>query len=262
MEFEKNVYEQIKKIILECGSILLNANRDDLNIQNKEGNHNYVTDYDILIQNKIKEELLNLIPSAGFIGEEDFKAGTVINNEYIFIVDPIDGTTNFSRGIGMSSISIALLKNGNPFMGFCYNPYLDELYEAKKGNGAYLNGKSIHVSDKLLKDGLLLCGHSSYYDDLREKSLEYQHKFALIASDYRRFGSGVIEICNIASGKAELYFELKLMPWDYAAASLILTEAGGVIKTMDGNDIDYFNSSSIIACNGKDDYLSILNKDV
>ena len=78
----------------------------------------------------------------------------------------------------------------------------------------------------------------------------------LKASDFRRFGSAVIEICNVASGKAELYFELKLMPWDYAAASLILEEAGGVITTIDGNDIQYFEPTSVIVSNGVEDYLN------
>ena len=257
MKFEDKIYNGIKNIILECGEMILNANRDELNIHNKEGNNNVVTYYDVLVQNTLKKKLLELIPTAGFLGEEeDLKFG--IDNEYVFIVDPIDGTVNFSRNICLSAISIALLKDGEPFIAFCYNPYLNELYEAKKNNGAYLNGKKIHVSDKTLKEGLVICGCAPYYDELRKKSIEIQGKLTLIASDYRRFGSAVIDICSVASGKGEFFFELKLMPWDYAAASLILTESGGIIKTIDGEDIQYYNSTSIIASNGKEDYLKYI----
>ncbi len=251
------IYEKIKELIVECGKLLLNVDYDNIDIQNKEGINNLVTGYDFLIQNKLKEELLKLIPDAGFIGEEE-DCNNNINNKYVFIVDPIDGTVNFARNIKLSAISIALLKDGFPIFGVCYYPYTNDLYEAIKDNGAFLNGKKISVSNRKLKDGILLCGCAPYFGDLREKSLTIQKKFAMVASDYRRFGSAVIEICSIANGGAELYFELKLMPWDYAAASLILEEAGGKITTMDGKNIQYFEPTSIIASNGVEDYLKYI----
>ena len=257
MEPFDSVSAGIRKTIIECGKLVLDANRDNLNIQNKEGNNNYVTEYDILIQNKLKKELLELLPEAGFLGEEN-DVHKNIDNEYVFVVDPIDGTANFSRDLKLSIISVALLKNGVPYLGFCYNPYVDELYEAKSGHGAFLNGNKIHVSKRNLKNGIVFCGSSPYYDDLRKKSLEIQRIYASIASDFRRFGSAAIEICNVASGKAELYYELKLMPWDYAAAALILKEAGGIIKTVAGDEIQYFNPSSILASNNVEDYFKYI----
>ena len=251
------IYNKIKDIVLECGDYLVNADYNDLDIENKEGNHNIVTKYDKLVQSKLKEELLSLIPDASFIGEEGDNDINK-NNKYKFIVDPIDGTTNFSRDFKMSAISVALLENNELIIGICYNPYTSELYEAQKGKGAYLNKKRIYVSNKYLKDGIVFGGSSPYYSELRKKSLEIQNKFASVASDYRRFGSAVIEICSVASGKAEVYFELKLMPWDYAAASLILTEAGGKITTIDGENIQYNNPTSILASNGKEDYLKYI----
>ena len=158
----------------------------------------------------------------------------------------------------MSAISVALLKDNEPIIGICYNPYINELYEAKKDNGAYLNGKKIHVSNKKLKDGILISGCSPYYDELREESLRIQNIYAKVASDYRRFGSAVIDICNVASGKAEVYFELKIMPWDHAAAGLILTEAGGSISNLDGEKIQYDKPTSIIVSNGVEDYLEYI----
>lgn len=255
---EQKIIGKIKEIVIECGNIITNANHNELGIKNKEGNNNIVTKYDVLVQEKLRKELLKLIPNASFIGEENDYLNN-IDSEYSFIVDPIDGTTNFSRNIKMSAISVAILKYGKPIVGICYNPFTNELYEAQKGKGAYLNGKPIHVSTKKLEEGIVLCGCAPYYNDLRKKSLEIQGKYASIASDYRRFGSAVIEICSIASGKAELYFELKLMPWDYAAASLILEESGGIITTIKGEKIQYIKPTSVIASNGVEDYLKYLN---
>lgn len=130
---------------------------------------------------------MTLVPVAIFIGEEsDDYVRKNQTDKYVFIVDPIDGTTNFSRGLKISAISVALLKNDQPIIAVCYNPYLKEIYTAIKGYGAYLNDKKIHVSNKKLKEGILLSGCSPYYDDLRTKSLDIHKKLLLIASDYRR----------------------------------------------------------------------------
>lgn len=251
--------DKMKKIIIDCGELILNAENKDLEITLKDGNNNIVTQYDELIQKQLKSKLLSLLPEANFMGEEGNDSDNVLNKGYTFIIDPIDGTTNFSRNIKMSAISVALLKDTKPILGMCYNPYLKEMYIAQKGKGAFLNGKRIHVSKKYLKNGILLCGCAPYYDNLRSESLAIQKKLSLIASDYRRFGSAVIELCSIASGKAELYFELKLQPWDYAAAGLILEEAGGKITTIEGKQIQYNTSSSIVASNGMEDYFKYIN---
>ena len=250
------IYEKMKMIVKDCGKLIKDVS-GDFDIQEKEGNNNIVTKYDVLIQQKLEEELLKLMPDAVFIGEEgDEKKES--KKGYKFIVDPIDGTTNFSRNLNNSAISVALLKDEEPIIGICYIPYTDELYEARKGFGAYLNGKKIHVSNKTLKNGIVFSGCAPYYDELRKRTLEVQCVFASIASDFRRFGSAVIEICSVASGKAELYFELRLMPWDFAAAGLILEEAGGVLTTMEGKKPTYDGPTSLMATNGVEDYLKYL----
>lgn len=251
--------EKIKKIVNEYGEIIVDVDRKTLDVELKEGNNNIVTNYDKLVQNILKEKLTELVPDSIFIGEENGDYTKKFEtNKYVFIVDPIDGTTNFYRNLKMSAISVALLKNGQVIIGVCYNPYLKEMYTAIKGCGAFLNNKKIHVSNKKLKDGILLAGCAPYYNDLRKKSLDIQNKLSLIASDYRRYGSAVIELCNIASGKAELYFELKLMPWDYAAASLIVQEAGGKITTINGEEIQYNYPTSIVASNMVEDYIKYI----
>lgn len=252
-----DLLESIKKIVVECGSIMIGADYNNLGIEEKDGNNNIVTKYDVMIQEMLKTKLLELVPSAIFIGEEGFFSSDV-ESEYAFIVDPIDGTLNFSRNLALSAISVALLKNDKPYIAVCYNPYINELYYAMSGKGAFLNGNRIHVSDKNLKNGIVSCGCAPYYDDLRKQSLKLVNKFASVASDFRRFGSAVIEICNVACGKVEVYFELKLMPWDYAAASLILTEAGGVITTIEGSSIQYYNPTSVLVSNGVENYLEYI----
>ena len=130
MNLNDEICEKIKKVVLESGKIILDANRMDLNVKEKDGNNNIVTKYDVLVQNKLKKELLEIMPEAGFLGEEDFEKD--IENEYVFVVDPIDGTTNFARNLKVCAISVALLQNQKPVFGVCYNPYTNELYEAKK----------------------------------------------------------------------------------------------------------------------------------
>ena len=253
---DKLVYE-IENIVRLSAKQIENVKKETIEIECKEGIGNIVTQYDKKVQIELKERLLKLLPNASFIGEEN-DYGTIVNSGYTFIVDPIDGTTNFSRGLSLSAISVALLKDGKPYIGVCYNPYIDEMFVSQKGKGAYLNGNIIHVSNKKLQEGLLLTGNAPYYADMREKSLITLNKLAMIASDFRRFGSAVIDLCTIASGRAELYFELKVQPWDFAAAMLILDEAGGKVTQMNGENMEFDKAVSIFASNNQEDYLKYL----
>ena len=253
---DKLVYE-IENIVRLSAKQIENVKKETIEIECKEGIGNIVTQYDKKVQIELKERLLKLLPNASFIGEEN-DYGTIANFGYTFIVDPIDGTTNFSRGLSLSAISVALLKDGKPYIGVCYNPYIDEMFVSQKGKGAYLNGNIIHVSNKKLQEGLLLTGNAPYYADMREKSLITLNKLAMIASDFRRFGSAVIDLCTIASGRAELYFELKVQPWDFAAAMLILDEAGGKVTQMNGENMEFDKAVSIFASNNQEDYLKYL----
>jgi myo-inositol-1(or 4)-monophosphatase len=250
----EKLLKEIKDIVYDCGKIILSAEIDKLEIDQKEGIGNIVTKYDKLIQERLKNKLLKLLPTANFIGKEDELKKNKLDDGYTFIVDPIDGTTNFSRDFHFSSISVALLKNKEPILGVCYNPYLNEIFTAIKNKGAYLNDILIHTSNKKLSDGTLLYGTASYYPNLRHKALEIQNKLADIASDYRNLGSAVLELCYIACGRCEVYFDLRLQPWDYAAASLIIKEAGGIVKNTDNKEIQYDCFSSIIATNNLDNY--------
>ena len=244
----------IANIVKVCAKQIIEIKQGTIEIENKEGIGNIVTQYDEKIQIKLKTELLKLLPEANFIGEEN-DYGTILKSGFTFIVDPIDGTTNFSRGMSLSAISVALLKDAEPYIGVCYNPYTDEMFIAQKGKGAYLNGKSIQVSNKKLNEGIVLTGNAPYYADMRENSLKILNNFAVIATDFRRFGSAVIELCNIACGRAEVYFELKLQPWDFAAGMLIVEEAGGKVSQMNGEKMIFDKAISLLASNTAEDYL-------
>lgn len=255
-----DIIYKIESIVRECGHIML-SRYNDLDIEEKEGIGNLVTKYDKLIQNRLKDELLKLIPTASFFGEEGKEDNKILKNGYTFIVDPIDGTFNFTRDMKLSAISVALLKDSIPYISVCFNPYINEMYLAQKDKGAYLNNKKIVVSDKKLASGLLLFGSSPYNEELHNKSFELLNKVGKHFLDIRRTGSAVIDLCNIASGKAEMYFELTLSPWDYAGGYLIITEAGGIVTDINGNDIKFDKPSSIIATNNKENYLKYFNED-
>ncbi|MCQ2466894.1 MAG: inositol monophosphatase [Clostridia bacterium] len=214
----------------------------------KTGSANFVTTYDKKVQDFLKEELLKSIPNSVFVGEEgDDKNYSLSGN--CFIVDPIDGTTNFIKDYHISCVSIALLVDGDPYIGVVYNPYLDEMFYAKKGEGAFLNGKKISVSNQPLSNGLVLFGSSPYNEELHEKSFKVAYDYFKQALDIRRSGSAALDLCSIASGRAELYFELILSPWDYSAGYLIVREAGGVVTTFEGSEVTFNKPCSILARN-------------
>ena len=167
--------------------------------------------------------------------------------KHAFIVDPIDGTTNFIKDYHASAISIALLDEGQVVIGVVYNPYLDEMFWAERGMGAFCNGERIHVSDQPLENGLVLFGASPYDKQLWKRSFELAYAYFEKALDIRRSGSAALDLCSIAAGRAEVYFELQLSPWDYAAGSLIVEEAGGVVTGIDGEPIQFERPSSILA---------------
>ncbi len=240
--------EKIVSVARYCGQIMADANRSDSMIDQKSGHANFVTVYDRKIQQILQKQLLDILPEAVFVGEEeDIHAS--IQNGYAFIVDPIDGTTNFIKDYQASCVSIGLTFNGEPYMGVVYNPYLNEMYTAVKNQGAFLNQRPIHVSTKPLSQGLVLFGTSPYYQELHQKAFELAYHYFKQAMDLRRSGSAAIDLCALAAGRAELFFELRLSPWDYAAAGLICQEAGGVVTTQEQTPFTLDRPCSILATN-------------
>ena len=235
--------------VQSAGKIILEADRSPDMIDSKEGHSNFVTTYDKKVQEVLRHDLLAILPDAHFVGEEDDIHEEGLPNGYVFIVDPIDGTTNFIKDLHASTISVALLKDNEQFMAIIYNPYSNEMFTAIKGAGAHLNGKPIHVSDNCLKDGIIIFGTAPYYAELNKKSMETATYYLDKCIDIRRTGAATIDLVNVACGRAEMYFEMRLQPWDHAAGSLIVREAGGIVTTFDGEDTCYDKPISILATN-------------
>ena len=143
------------------------------------------------VQRFLEERLLNLIPESTFLGEEEGKQA--VSSEYIWVVDPIDGTANFIRGLGASAISVGLVKGGKPYLGVIYEPYKDEMYYAELGKGAFLNGKQIYVSERDFKHATLCSAASLYNKDFAKPCFNIIQKVYYQSDDFRRFGSAAIE---------------------------------------------------------------------
>ena len=247
MEKSGEILKDIIEIMHQCGEIMLSATDIQRKIHQKEGKGNFVTDYDSRVQAVLKEKLLALLPEAVFFGEEDGADKADISKGYAFIVDPIDGTANFTQGLQMSCISVALAKDGYPVIGAVYNPYRQETFYAEKGKGAYLNGEPIHVSDKSLEEGLVFFGTAPYNVELTNTTINMLSRYFLKTQDIRRSGSAALDLCTIACGKAELYFEMILSPWDYAAGALIVEEAGGIVSRPDGAPLTFDKKQAVVA---------------
>lgn len=241
---------EIGALVKECGAILLSADRAKMQIDEKSGSTDFVTEYDKKAQDFLFAGLAKILPEAHFIGEEGDQDRTIPQG-YCFIVDPIDGTTNFIKDYHASSISVGLLKDGEAYLGVIYNPYLDELYWAKRGEGAYMNGKPIRVSNKPLSQGIVLFGSAPYNKEaLGKETFRLLYEYFMKSLDVRRSGSAALDFCAVAAGRAELFFELILSPWDFAAGALIVEEAGGTVTTLDGAPLRYDEKISILARNG------------
>ena len=244
----QTVLHEIIDAAKECGQVMLRADRNHFAIQDKAGKANFVTAYDCKIQKLLEGKLAQILPEAEFLGEEE-DCRIDRNAEYIFVVDPIDGTTNFIKDYHMSCVSIGLIRNGRRYLGVVHNPYLDETFYAIAGQGAYLNGNPIHVSGENLENGIVLFGSSPYNTELAKASFEMAYEYFQKSLDIRRSGSAALDLCAVAAGRAEVFFELLLSPWDFAAGALIVEEAGGIVTTIQGKALPCLDKSPLLARN-------------
>lgn len=216
-----------------------------------KGAADYVTKVDLEVQNYLQKELKRLYPDIGFIGEEQEHFVADRNKSY-WILDPIDGTTNLIHHYKMSAVSLGLYENGKITFGIVYNPFTKETFSAVEGKGAYLNGQRIQVSAcDSLKDALVSYGSSPYEKENAHELFMLFEKLFLHCADFRRNGSAELDLCYVACGRHEVYLEQNLKPWDYAAGSLILTEAGGSFGAWkEGEKPTFLENSGVLATNG------------
>ena len=240
--------ESICGLVRDCGLFIKDIDRGHLHVDAKSGRADLVTQYDRQVQERLRKGLLEIMPDAHFVGEEGSIQPFAPTGKF-FIVDPIDGTTNFIKDYHCSSISVALVVDDAAEIGVVYNPYTDEMFCARRGQGAFCNGKRLHVSEEPLENGIVLFGTAPYHDELKEKTFQLAYSYFTKALDIRRSGSAALDLCAIAAGRAELFFELVLSPWDYAAGALIVTEAGGLVSDCDGRPLAYDHPCSVVARN-------------
>ncbi len=216
----------------------------------KSGHRDVVTEYDRRVQALLVERLGAVCPGARFFCEENDRHDDLHAPE-VFVIDPIDGTMNFVRGFGHSCISAAYLRGGVPTAAAIYNPYLDEMFTALSGGGAFLNGRPIRVSDAPLSESVVACGTSPYSMELADRGFALMKAAYLASLDIRREGSAALDLCSAAAGRAGVYFELGLSLWDYAAGMLIVQEAGGVCRTIEGKALPLGPGKTSLAAGGR-----------
>ena len=238
--------EICRELVRTAGEKLLAMT--ELHIEQKTDFKNLVTTADKATQEFLVEEFHRRWPKASFFCEEE-GLNDPDGEGGCFIIDPIDGTSNFIFGWKMSAISVGYAVNHKTVWGVVYNPYTDEMFEGERGKGSFLNGKPIHVSDHALEQSLVSFGTAPYYTEKRELAFALGSDIMDYCIDIRRSGSAALDLCYVACGRLGLYIEPVVCAWDCAAGNCIVEEAGGVVKNFRGKEIEYCAKTDIIAGN-------------
>ncbi len=241
--------------------IFLKENIDNITtIEEKSTEINLVTDIDKRSEAMIIGMIKDRFPDHEIIAEES--GASTGTSDYRWIVDPLDGTTNYTHGLPLFCVSIGVEYKGEMIAGAIYDPMRDELFSAEKGSGAFLNGKPIQVSTEArLIRSLLITGFPYNIHENPNHALEHFNNFTYEAQAIRRLGSAAIDMAYVACGRAEGFWEVHLHPWDMAAAIVIIREAGGMVTDFSGNPMNVY-TPNIVASNGKvhAELLRILSK--
>lgn len=242
--------DKIVEIVKEASVILKEGYFKNKDV-NFKGKKDLVTKYDVAVENFLKEKLSLEFKQFNIIAEESDNSNIEFNNS--IIIDPIDGTTNFVNQVPHTCISLGVYKDKKPFIGVVYNPILDELYTAQVGHGAYLNGEKLKVSKENDFQKALLSTGFPYTSGTCEDDLNHVIKkikdILPKCQDIRRLGSAAIDLCYVAKGTYEGYYEMNLKAWDVSAGLIILQEAGGKVTNIDGNEYTLFEDKYIVASN-------------
>lgn len=246
----KEICEQVQKIALDTGKYIRDERKklseSDVELKSKSSLVTYV---DKSAEKMIVDALRKLLPQAGFVTEE----GTASNagESLVWVVDPLDGTTNYIHGIFPSSVSIGLVQNGAPVLGVVYEIGLSELFYAWKGSRAYLNGTEVKVAQSLHSEDALIATGFPYYDFERlEDYIDVLRILMRNTRGLRRMGSAAVDLCYVAAGRFDAFFEHALHAWDVAAGAFIVQQAGGKITDFNGGD-DWMFGGEIIAASEK-----------
>ncbi len=234
----------------EAGKIILDYYLKDVDAISKKNTYDLVTKADLDAENRIISIIKDKFPEHSILTEESGEERN--KSDYCWIIDPLDGTNNFYHKFPVFCVSIALYKKEKPLIGVVFDPIKKELFSAEKNRGAFLNDKQIKVSNvNSLNKSLLALGFYYERGSLMRKTLGQMKKFFYEnVHGLRRAGSAALDLCYTACGRFDGYWELKLNPWDYAAGSLILTEAGGRITDIQGKKYNLL-MGNVAASNGR-----------
>lgn len=242
------VLQEILPIVREAGEIILR--REGAECIASKAAQDFVTEVDFRVQNFIRDRLAAAWPHIQFMGEEQDNSHLDFSKPY-WVLDPIDGTTNFIHDFHASVISLALVCEQEPIFGVVLNPSTGEEFTGIRGGGAYLNGSAIHVSDAAsLSEALVFVGTAPYRRTEMDENFRRIQRVYLSSHDIRRFGCTALELCYIACGRADGQFEFGTKPWDIAAGWLILREAGGEVVSVWGGPPPLDGESAIVSTNG------------
>ena len=248
----QNILLAVKELALEVGAFIAEQREHfDLERVESKHSHDYVSYVDKGSEQMIVARLKEILPEAGFITEEKTVKQEDGKEARFWVVDPLDGTTNFIHDLAPYCVCIALRNREEILLGVVYEVSRKELYSAAKGMGAYLNDKSIHVSAiDDLDAALVMIGYPYNAEDWRQFCLNMTSQLYGHCASIRSFGSAEAELCYLAAGKIDVYFESFIQPWDVAAGAIILKEAGGIITDYDGTDEKWESGRQVLATNG------------
>ena len=243
-----NKIKSVLRLIRRAGKTIRRADLSDGTIAKKgEDSANLVTVYDKAVQDYLEGALLRLFPEAVFMAEEQENDPAVLTAERCFVIDPIDGTANFVHGLKRSVISVAMLSRGEVAFAAVYDPYVDELFYAEAGGGAFCNGKRIKVSDRAPVDSLTVFGTTPYEKENAKRTFALAEVLFCKTRDVRRSGAAALDLAYVAAGRCDMFFEMRLLPWDVAAGLLLIREAGGIVSDADGEPIMLGGRTPVLA---------------
>ena len=252
--------DQVIKIAKVAGEIVREGFDQNFSIEYKTNSSNLVTEIDKKSEARIKEFIKKEFPTHGILAEES--GGSNTDAEYVWVVDPLDGTTNFAHHFPIFSVSIGLQKNGKTICGVVNYVMQNDIYSAELGSGAFKNGNKIAVNpNDNLRTSLLVTGFPYDIDENPSNALQIFTEMVKVSRGMRRLGSAAIDFCYVASGIFEGFWEVHLHPWDICAGQLIVEEAGGKLTDFDGNPLT-IHSKQILCSNGKihDQMLEVIRK--
>lgn len=232
----KQIYQSTKDVTLEVGEFIRQeSNAFDLDRVEKKGKNDLVSYVDKEAERRIVKKLREILPSAGYVTEE----GTTeqVKAKYRWVIDPLDGTTNFIHGLPIFSISIALMNEEKVELGIVYEVNRQEFFHAIRGQGAWCNDNEMHVSEaSTIGDSLLATGFPYHNFEKLNEYLSILNELMKNTHGLRRMGSAAVDLAYVACGRYEGYFEYNLNPWDVAAGTLLVQEAGGCVTDFTGGD--------------------------